>query len=382
MSFPVTYVLDRNAPSETFIRRETELLQQRGWPLNARYLNGDFNTLKGSLAACPPGRRGRFLKAAARRTMPELASFDRDTCGMIHRLPQCAGLVSKLDDSGTRLIHAHFAGITADVASIASAATGIPWSCSVHARDVFAVPPAKTYRRLRTAVGITACSQLAADTVIAAGIPKHQVSVIRHGLPLHDYVYDMLRPEGVIFTACRLELKKGVDTLLTACSLLAQRDISFRCVIAGNGSRQEFLKALAKRLGIENSVLFIGWLSPEEIRSRILNASVLALPSRRMPDGDRDGIANVLVEAMALGTPVITTAAGAAGEVITDNVNGLMVPPDSPTALAEALARTLSVSPRMSAMAKAARRAAEEFFDADKNIQDLEKFFERAARHG
>ncbi len=380
MPFPITYVLDRNAPSETFIRREIELLQQLGWPLSARYLNGDFNTLKGPINACPPDRRWHFLKAAAQRILPEAASFNRDACSIIRRLPQCAGLLDKLADSGTRLIHAHFAGITADIASIASATSGIPWSCSVHARDVFAVPPDKTYRRLHSAAGITACSQLAADVVIAAGIPKHQVSVIRHGLPLHDYVYDMLHPEGIIFTACRLELKKGVETLLNAWALLAKREIAFRCVIAGSGSRQEFLKALAKRLGIENSVLFIGWLSPDEIKSRILNASVLALPSRRMPNGDRDGIANVLIEAMALGTPVITTAAGAAGEVITDNVNGIMVPPDSPTALAEALAQTLSPSPRISAITKAARHIVEELFDADKNIHEMEKFFERAAR--
>ncbi len=382
MPFPVTYVLDRNAPSETFIRRETELLQQRGWPLSARYLNGDFNQIRGSLASCPPGRRWRFCKAAAARGLPELVRLTKDAVGIIRRLPQAAGLTGKLAGSGTRLIHAHFAGITADVVSVASAAAGIPWSCSVHARDVFAVPPEKTCRRLRTAAGIAACSQLAADTVIAAGIPKQKVAVIRHGIPLHEYAFDMLRPEGVIFAACRLEQKKGVDTLLTACSLLAQRDIPFRCVIAGSGNRQEFLKALARRLGIENSVLFIGWLAPEEIRSRILNASVLALPSRRMPDGDRDGIANVLVEAMALGTPVVTTAAGAAGEIITDGVNGLMVPPDSPTALAEALAQTLTVPPRMAAMARAARRTAEELFDAEKNIQDLEKFFGRAALRG
>ncbi|MDD4101190.1 MAG: glycosyltransferase family 4 protein [Kiritimatiellae bacterium] len=380
MSFPVTYVLDRNAPSETFIRRETEQLLQRGWPLSIRYLNGDFNQIKGSLTACPPGRRWRFVKSAVARGLPELARCSKDTFSIIHRLPQVAGLSAKLTEKNTQLIHAHFAGITADVASIASATTGIPWSCAVHARDVFAASPNRIYRRLRTAARIVACSQLAADTVIATGISKHKVSVIRHGLPLHDYVYDMLRPEGMIFTACRLELKKGIDTLLTACSLLAQREINFRCVVAGNGTRQEFLKALAKRLGIEHSVLFIGWLSPEEIRSRILNASVLVLPSRRMPDGDRDGIANVLVEAMALGTPVVTTTAGAAGEIITDGVNGLLVPPDSPTALADALAQTLSVSPRMNALAKAARRTAEEHFDAENNIKALEKFLENAAQ--
>jgi glycosyltransferase involved in cell wall biosynthesis len=226
---------------------------------------------------------------------------------------------------------------------------------------------------------VAACSAAAARAVTDAGFPAEAVSVIRHGLPLYDYPFDTIHPDEVIFTASRLEPKKGLDTLLQACTLLQNRGVRFTCVIAGAGSLLGELKRLADEKGLQGSVVFLGWLSQEETRSQVMDASVLALPSRRLPDGDRDGIANILVEALALGTPVVTTTAGAAPEVIQDGVNGRLVPPDDPARLADALAALLGSKELRIRLATAGRQTAETLFEGAACIRQLEALFHRLA---
>ncbi len=384
MPFPVTYLLDQLLPSETFIRREVELLCRRGWPVFRRLLKGYTETLAFTLTNCPEGLRPRFLQIAYDRIVEEWPQSQSPATAarILKRIPQVDHLIRLTAESDSRLIHAHFAGITADVAAITAQTLGLPWTCSVHAHDVFACSPELLYRRLHSAAGIAACTRLAADAVIAAGIPKAKVTVIRHGLPLNEYLFDPVRPIDIIFSACRLEPKKGLDTLVRACAQLVKRGVRFTCVIAGAGSCLAALKQLCVELNVEHNVTFIGWQPEEETRENLIKASVLALPSRLLPDGDRDGIPNILVEAMALGTPVVTTTANAASEVIGTTVNGLLVPPDDPFKLTDALAMALTAKDQMVRIAKAGRATVEEHFDGVKNIEQLEEFFKRATKTG
>ena len=380
MPFPVTYLLDQLAPSETFIRRELEQLRRRNWPVFIRLLKGGEGSLKHSLRSCPEGFRWRFFKASCARVAEELFRSPGAAFRILKRLPQAADLAKKVVETDSQLIHAHFAGITADLASVAARTLGLPWTCSVHAHDVFTVSPYALCRRLRTATGVTACSRRAAKAVTDCGIPADKVVLIHHGLPLNDFPFDTIQPDEVIFTAGRLEPKKGIDTLILACSLLRDSGVRFTCVIAGSGHQLRELERLTEKLGLKKTVVFIGWQSQEETRSHIMNASVLALPSRRTGTGDSDGIANILVEALALGTPVVTTTASSASEVLTDAVNGLLVPPDDPDRLADALATALASKELRIRMSKAGRKTAEEVFDGSKNIRQLEAFFSQAVR--
>ncbi len=378
MPFPVTYLIDQLSPSETFIRRELEQLRRRNWPVFTRLLKGGAGPLKYSLTSCPDGLRWRFFKAASARVIAELARDPGTALRLLKRLPQAAHLVRKASEGDSQLIHAHFAGITADLAAIAAHTLSLPWTCSVHAYDVFTCPPPLLHRRLHTAAGVTACSQQAADAVTAAGIPQEKVTVIHHGVSLNEFPFDPIQPDGVLFFAGRLEPKKGVDTLLKACALVVNRGTSFTCVIAGTGSCLDDLKKLSERLGLAQTVVFVGWQSQEETRSRLMDATALVLPSRRLRNGDRDGIPNIMVEALALGTPVITSTASAANEVITDAVNGLLVPPDDPAKLADVLAMALSTKELLLRLSKAGRKTAEETFDSSKNIEQIEAFIKRA----
>lgn len=380
MSFPVTYVIEQLAPSETFIRRELDLLRRRNWPIFTRILVGGKGPLPFALADCPEGFRWRFCVAAASRVAEELVRSPLAAARILRRLPQAASLARKIVETDSLLIHAQFAGVTADLAAIVSRTLGVPWTCAVHAHDVFTASPGQLLRRLRSARGVVACSRRAADAAVGCGLASERVSLVYHSLPLNDFPYDTIQTEGVLLSAGRLVPKKGVDTLLKACALLLKRGLKFTCVIVGTGSEESRLRNLAEKLDLGKTVVFVGWQSQEETISYLIDATVLVLPSRRTRDGDSDGVANILVEALALGTPIVTTTAASAPEVIVDNVSGLLVPPDDPERLADALALVLNSKDLCLRLSREGRKVAEEHFDGSRNIPRLEAFFESAAR--
>jgi len=375
MPFPVLYLLDQIAPSETFIRREIELLRRRNWPIYTNHLTKGHSVLNYALFRCPEGFRWRFFRVSFHRISSELFRSPKTALRILWHLPQVADLIRKAVETESLLLHAHFAGITADLTGIAATTLMRPWTCSVHAKDAFTTPKPILFRRLRSARAVIACSQQAADAVAAAGLPAVRIHMIRHGLPLNDYPFDPIIPEEVIFSAGRFEPKKGFDILIHACKHLADQGVPFTCSIAGSGPLMKALQQKVETFDLEETLRFIGWLSPEEIRSRIMEASVVVLASRRLPDGDQDGIANILVEAMATGTPIVTTTASAAQEVLTDAINCRLVPPDDPEALAEAIRSILAAREVRARLAKAGRQIAETCFDGSATIHQMESCF-------
>jgi glycosyltransferase involved in cell wall biosynthesis len=379
MPFVVTYLIDRFAPSETFIRREIEQLRRRNWTVFTRLLNDNGDQqLKFALFSCPDGFRMRFCRAAAGRILEELPRNPLVALRILKRLPQTGTLIKKTLECESRLIHSHFSGITADMAAIAARTLGINWSCSVHASDIYTVSSAVTRRRLAGAVAIAACSRKVMQATIDTGIPAERVHLIRHGLPMNDFPLNTIRPEEFIFTACRLNHKKGLDTLLKACAALAERGIDTPCVIAGAGADEFKLKKLRGALNLNDRVFFKGWLSPEETRTYLRNSICTVLPSRRAANGDRDGIANILVESLALGSPVITTNAGSADEFIQNGINGLLIEPDNHLTLADAIDKVLKSEPLRRQFIEEGRRTAEICFDGASNIQKMEALFDYA----
>lgn len=378
MPFAVTYLMDRLAPSETFIRRELEQLRRRNWSVYTRLLIGGHNPLRFALFSCPEGLRLRFAKAAYTRISQEVLRNPLIAFRILKRLPQTAYLIKMMQDTNSRLLHSQFSGITADLAAIAADTLGINWTCSVHAKDIYCTPPAVTLRRLRSATAIAACSQQVSDATQAAGIPAERITLIHHGLPINDFPLNTINPEEFIFTACRLNEKKGVDSLIKACARLRDNGIELPCIIAGNGSELFKLKKLCGALNLTENVFFKGWQSQEEIRNYIRNAILTVLPSRRTKKGDRDGIANILVESLAIGSPVITTTAGAADEFIRDGENGILVEPDDHLALADAMIKAIKSKQLRFHMVKEGRKTAESLFDGAANIHKLEELFNSA----
>ena len=137
----------------------------------------------------------------------------------------------------------------------------------------------------------------------------------------------------------RLVRKKGLDTLVDACALLRDRGLDFEAVIAGeSGESEQEVRDRVAAGGLEDRVTLQGPLTQDALFEEYRRASVFALPCRVLEDGDRDGIPNVLMEAMACSVPVVTTGVSGITELVRDGENGLIVEPDRPVDLADALA--------------------------------------------
>ena len=368
MRGPLTYLLGTHpCASETFIQREIDALRRRGWRLAVASLQG--------ASALPPARAAApGIAAALRHILPLLCRRPQAAWHVLHHLPQGAALEHQVRASGARAIHAQFAWIPADIAQLAALRAGVPFTCSVHAWDVFAQPPTAIRHRLARAAAVCACTQAATHAVRMAGIDGARIHLVRHGLPLAEYPFTASRSDGRILAVGRLEPKKGFDLLVAACARLR---VPFTCRIIGAGPQRRRLARLIAAAGLEGRVTLTGAASPDDVRAAMREASVLALPSRRLASGDRDGMANVLTEAMALGTPVVTTTAGAAGEILQESVNGRLVAPEDPNALADAIGALLGDATARARLAAAARATVEQEFDETITISRLEEVFER-----
>ncbi|MCB9138668.1 MAG: glycosyltransferase family 4 protein [Caldilineaceae bacterium] len=166
----------------------------------------------------------------------------------------------------------------------------------------------------------------------------------------------------VLLTVARLVERKGVDTVLAALPDIVRHAPDLVYVIAGEGPAAEELAAQAQVLGIERHVLFTGRVSEGEKSALLDRANIFIMPNRRLADGDVEGFGIVFLEAGLHGKPVIGGASGGAVDAIDHGVTGLLVQPDAPDALRDAVI-TLLDAPDLAARmgAAGARRAREEF---------------------
>jgi glycosyltransferase involved in cell wall biosynthesis len=149
-----------------------------------------------------------------------------------------------------------------------------------------------------------------------------------------------------------------------------------RCDIVGYGEEHVALADRIENAGLGRHVRLAGKLAREQVIERYARAAVFVQPSRITADGDRDGIPNVLLEAMAMGLPVVASRVSGIPEVVRDGVNGLLVEADAPLALAEAIERVLLHPAHSAAMGLAARRSVAEAFDNDVNLRVLTRLLE------
>jgi glycosyltransferase involved in cell wall biosynthesis len=179
----------------------------------------------------------------------------------------------------------------------------------------------------------------------------------------------------------RLVAKKGFDVLVTAVADLRDRGLDVELVVAGeHGDEEARVRDLVHALGIDGAVRFAGPLSQAELLDEYRRSTVFALACRVDADGDRDGIPNVLVEAMAAGLPVVSTAVSGIPELVHDGENGLLVPPDDPGALADALWRVVKDAPLATRLARAGQETVRRHFDGDALATRMAALFEGARR--
>ena len=300
----------------------------------------------------------------------------------VRHLLRAGWLASELEREGIRHLHAHFAHGPAATAQFVHALTGLPYSFTAHAKDIYTTPPIRLQERLREARFVVTCTDhnhdyLASlvDTVTSARIHR-----IYHGVDLRRFrpLLPLAQDPPVILAVGRLVEKKGLNYLIDACAMLRDQGVPFQCLLVGGGPLRDQLCAQFTALGLEDSVALLGARTQEELVDIYRQATVFALPCVVLENGDRDGIPNVLVEAMSMGLPVVSTRISGIPELVDHERNGLLVPPRDAPALAAALHALLADPGQRRRLGAEAHRTVTERFDLAQNAERLEALFASA----
>jgi len=346
--------------SETFILNEFLELRRQGLPVELFAIMDpqESKSQPEALALLPEvtylqtGRLRRELRAALRTVRRYPRGTMRAAVWILTRHSSAAArnfihalvLLDRLAPGPPAHLHVHFLHSPAAVAFIAAKINGQPYSLTGHAKDIYTTLPENLRMRCDRASFVTTCTEANRTHLIAeVGLAPERVHVCRHGVDLAKFATPVRQPRpGRIVSVGRLVPKKGFDTLIRACGELRLRGVAFELVLLGGGELHDDLLALAREQGIGDRVCFLGSRPQRDVAGRLAEAEVFALSPVVLPDGDRDGIPNVLLEAMAVGVPVVATTVSGIPEVVTDDVTGRLVPPGRPDLLADALAQLLA----------------------------------------
>ncbi len=368
----IAYVLSRWVqPSQTFVTNEVAELRRQGAEVLVVSIEHGQQPAPDDavfVADLPHGVR----TLAVRPPLAALAAGPGATCASCS---PCAPLASEMgtgrdhvpwkrlplvaaDAAASEVptaLHAHFAWSGAAAALLLSRLTGLPWSMTLHANDIFSQQrnlelKLRQADRARDGVRLQPALDAGAPRADAAGRPGglRRASCRRSRWPV--------LAEADVVAVGRLVEKKGFDTLLRAAAVLRRTRPGLRIDVVGEGRERERLEAMVQELGLGDHVRLLGPRSHEESLARMAGARVFCLPARVAADGDRDSMPVVIKEAMARRVPVVASDQVAIPEMLGDGC-GLMVPPDDPQALADALGHVLDRPEESAARAAAARRA-------------------------
>jgi glycosyltransferase involved in cell wall biosynthesis len=323
-------------------------------------------------AAALRGIRGRLAEAVWQ-------VIDRGDVERIKLVAKAVTLHLALRRTDVAHLHAHFATSATDVAALAARFSDLPFSFTAHAKDIYlgANDVHSLGERMSMARFVVTVCDANRRHLQAIGPDDARVHRIYNGLDLEEFRPRPRRLNAVpeILGVGRLVPKKGFDTLLRACAVLAGRGVPFRCRIVGAGPERDALEAAVGELGLDGRVELTGPLANERVRDLMASADVVALPARIADDGNRDALPTVLLEALALGTPVVSTPVTGIPEIVGDGVAGELVPPDSPDRLADALQCLLRDPAACRARGAAGRERAERLFDGRTNVGRLLDLF-------
>ena len=329
-----------------------------------------------------PRRLVRALLLSLRR--PELAAGygECSTLECFVQAVEIAARVRRMRRSGDRVehLHAHFAHDPALVGMLAARLADLRFSFTAHARDLLQIPASSLAARAGDAVSVVTCCEANASYITSALPRAHRppIEVIHHGIELNRFApgtgtsgesasgqLDVAARVPTITSIGRLVAKKGYPDLLRALALLADRGVPHRCEIYGDGPLLDQLAQLSDDLGLRGRVELKGAVDSSRVIAVLRATDLFALTPRVTDDGDRDGIPNVLVEAMACGVSVLTASTGGIRELVRDGDNGVLVPAGDVTGIADGLTRLLGDAELRRRLGAAGRRTVEADYDID-----------------
>lgn len=308
---------------------------------------------------------GRLLAASARKPdflLRTLAIF-----------PKSVWVAERMEEEGVMHLHAHFATHPATLALAVSSLTGIPWSVTVHAHDIF-VSQAMLREKLATARFVRSISRFNRE-FLERRFPElsGRVEVIHVGIEPEVYRSLPAPPEGTPALLCVASLRpyKGHAVLLDACRRLRDEGVDFRCEMVGDGPLRPEIERRVAELGLDGTVRLLGALPQHEVTRRLGESTVFVLPSVVAPDGQMEGIPVALMEAMAAGRPVVTSALSGIPELVEDGVTGLLVQPGDAPGISAALKRLIEDPALRCHLAERGREKVEREFRLGGTVTEL-----------
>jgi len=386
--------------SETFIVRELHALKAKGCDISVYSLKPASEHMVHEDAAALldqtlyPSSPMRILMNAlimfSRRPLLNLRLLYRV---LVRMAPYPQALVKSLVtgllalDAAARLqgdpperIHAHWATYPSTAAWIISQNLNIPFGFTSHAHDIFLENHLLREKMADASlvVTISAFNQ----RYLMAQVPDltpERINIVHCGVNLADFALTPLSDNTRIVSVGRFDEIKGFVYLIDACAALHARGVTFSCEIVGEGPLGATLQQRIDALGVASCVTLSGAKTQAEVRTFIADAAIFCLPSVKTASGNMDGIPVVLMEAMALGTPVVSTQVSGIPELVIDEKTGLLCPPKDADALADALARLLHDPQQRARLRQEAREKVSADFDCTREADKLARLFEASA---
>ncbi|VAV96538.1 Glycosyl transferase, group 1 family protein [hydrothermal vent metagenome] len=392
--------------SETFIAQELRGLEKAGFSLRLismrhptdkhthpvhdeivapvsylpEYLHNEpLRVLKGWWQA----RKRKGYAAARRQFLQDLkGEFTRNR---FRRFGQALVLASELPTDVSHL-HAHFLHTPASVAFYTSTITGLPYTCSAHAKDIWTSSDEDLRGKLNTAKWVVTCTKNGWKHLQGLAKDPDRVHLSYHGLDLSRFASPGRKKDKkngtnntdpvVFVTVSRAVEKKGLDTLLDAFALLPA-GLNWRWVHIGAGDLVKELQKQAKALGLEHQLEWRGALPQTDVLEQYRQSDIFVLPCRIASNGDRDGLPNVIVEAQSQCLPVISTTVSGVPELVDDGKNGLLVDQNDSRQLAAAIEKLLKNPALRHKMGKAGEKRVRGDFDHVTSISYLGDLFQQ-----
>ena len=326
-------------------------------------------------------RKRKGYRAALRAFLSDLR---RDfTRNRLRRFGQALVMANELPED-TNWLYAHFIHTPGSVTFYTHIMTGIPWSCSAHAKDIWTSPDWELTEKLDNAAWTVTCTKTGFEHLNSLCSRKNGVHLVHHGVDLSRFANEE-RSQSTrdgsdpndpvrIFTVGRAVAKKGLDVLIDALAQLPS-DLNWTWTHIGGGVLSDQLSDHIQRLGLSDRAKMLGSKPQQFVLQTYRDSDLFVLPCRVAEDGDRDGLPNVLVEAQSQALACISSPISGIVELIEDQENGLLIPPDDANALAQAI-ETLARDPQLrKRMGEAGAKKVTADFDHRKEIKNLLTLF-------
>jgi len=326
-------------------------------------------------------RRARRMAGYHAARQVWLGDLRRDlSANRARRFGQALVLAADLDPAIGHL-HAHFLHTPSSVTRYAALITGLPWSCSAHAKDIWTSPEWEKREKLASCHWAVTCAAASYDHLNALA-PRGRVELVYHGLDFNRFAAPPTASEGqppdggdsdhpvTILAVGRAVEKKGFDDLLAALAALPD-SLHWRLIHIGGGEKRRALADQARDAGLDDHIEWRGAQPQDVVLAAYRNADLFVLPSRIATDGDRDGLPNVLMEAMSQGLCVISTRVSGIPELIGDGETGRLIDGGDRPALSHVLATLIADPAQRDRLGRAGTTRVRRDFAMDRGIERL-----------